>query len=84
VLRKQVIRVAFGQALREQRLARGLTQEHVALEAKMDRKYLSQLENGRFSPSLFMVFRLAEVLGTEPAALVARAQQLLPQAYFSP
>jgi transcriptional regulator with XRE-family HTH domain len=45
------------------RRAVGLSQEALALQAEVDRTYVSQLERGIANPSLFVLFRLTNVLG---------------------
>ena len=60
----------FGKVIREHRRALGLTQTALAAVSKVDRSYLSQLENGRVSPTLEIVFRLAHGLGTAPSSLI--------------
>jgi transcriptional regulator with XRE-family HTH domain len=77
VLRAPSLRKAFGQALHDLRTAAGLSQEGLALDAGVDRGHVSNLECGRFQPTLFMVFRLAAALGVEPKDLVARTQRLI-------
>lgn len=51
-----------------------LSQEALALEAGIDRTYVSGIERGRRNPSLTMIVRLAEKLGTTPAALLTPAR----------
>ena len=63
---------AFGRALREYRLKATLSQEALALEAGIDRTYVSLLERGKRQPTLETVFRVATVLGISPATLVAK------------
>lgn len=48
-----------------------MTQEALALEAGLQRKYISNLELGEYQPTLTTVFKLAFALGIEPSALVA-------------
>jgi transcriptional regulator with XRE-family HTH domain len=45
------------------RRAVGLSQEALALQAEVDRTYVSQLERGIANPSLFVLYRLTNVLG---------------------
>jgi transcriptional regulator with XRE-family HTH domain len=62
---------AFGHALREFRRSKKITQENLALEAGLARNFVSLLERGERLPSLQTVFRLCEVMGVKPDALVA-------------
>ena len=61
---------AFGQALREVRRERELSQEKLALEAGFDRTYVSLVERGVKSPTVRAVVRLAEILKVLPSDLV--------------
>jgi Predicted transcriptional regulators len=67
----------LGQVLKEARSKAGLTQEQLAFKAGVDRTYLSELENDRKSPTLAMLFRIAETLGVSASALVARTERLM-------
>lgn len=53
---------AFGEVLRELRGERGLSQEGLALEAELQRNYVSLLERGKNSASLKTLFKLSPVL----------------------
>ncbi|WP_145754238.1 helix-turn-helix domain-containing protein [Nitrospirillum amazonense] len=59
------IRIQFGRLLRQQRRAKGLTQEELAGRAGMAVPYLSDLERGKWNPSLAMIVDLARGLGVE-------------------
>ena len=61
----------LGKNVRAARLRRGITQEHLALDANMKRSYLSELERGKRNPSVRALGRLAVALGVEPASLLA-------------
>jgi len=63
---------AFGGVLRDPRLRAGFTQERLALDAGIDRTFVSLLERGRRQPTIETLFRLAQVLEVSPATLVAR------------
>ena len=65
---------AFGEVLRELRLAAGLSQEALAHECGRHRTYVSMLERGINSPSLDTVFLLARGLGIKPSELVRRVE----------
>lgn len=47
-----------------------LSQEALALEAEIDRTYISGIERGKRNPSLTLIAKLAEKLRTTPAALL--------------
>jgi len=63
---------AFGRVLRESRLKAALSQEALALEAGIDRTFVSLMERGKRQPTLETLFRLATVLRVSPATLVSR------------
>lgn len=51
--------------LRRYRNVAGISQEKLALDAEVDRTYVSQLERGIANPSLEVLCRLANTLGIE-------------------
>jgi ribosome-binding protein aMBF1 (putative translation factor) len=67
----------FGKVLREQRNARGLSQEALALSANVDRTFVSQMERGIRQPTLTTLCKLSEALDIQPSTLVARVEKLL-------
>ena len=52
----------FGMALRKRRRAKRLSQEKLATVARIDRTYVSRLEGGKQSASLFTLFKLSHHL----------------------
>jgi transcriptional regulator with XRE-family HTH domain len=56
------LQVAFGLALKEMRMEKGLSQEKLALESYYPRTYVGMLERGLQSPTLRTILRLAETL----------------------
>lgn len=60
----------LGSNVRRLRVAKGISQEALALDAGMKRSYLSDLEHGTRNPTVRALGRLAEALGTEPAELL--------------
>ena len=65
-----MIKLAFGQSLRQRRTRKRLTQEEVALESGVSLRYLQDLEAGNKMASINTVFRLARALETTPATLL--------------
>lgn len=63
-------RAAFGKRLRETRERVGISQEALAHEIDMSRRYLSGIERGEANPSLDQLARLADGLGVEVADLM--------------
>lgn len=61
---------AFGKVLRELRVKKGLSQEKLALEANLDRTFISLLERGLRQPSFTTILDIAKVLGVTAASLV--------------
>jgi transcriptional regulator with XRE-family HTH domain len=68
------IKAAFGHAVRELRLERGLSQEALAERAGLHRTYVGGIEQGRRNPALLAVERLARGLGVSMADLIGRAE----------
>ncbi len=67
----------FGEALREVRKKKGLTQEALAHKAGITMAYVGQLERGLKSPSLWTIHRLCRILGVSMRELVGAAEKLL-------
>ena len=61
----------LGDNVRQQRKLKGMTQEQLALEAGMERSYVSDLERGQRNPSVRALGRLAEALSVRPGVLLA-------------
>ena len=55
----------LGQALKNARIAHGMTQRELALQTGVQKSHVAFLESGRRRPSLGLLSRLAEVLGLE-------------------
>ena len=64
-------RAIVGRNVRRLRQARGLTQEQLAFEARLDLTYVGGIERGRRNPSLLVVVRLAAALGVAPGDLLS-------------
>ena len=60
----------LGENVRRYRKLRHLTQEQLALEAEMERSYVSDLERGPRNPSVRALGRLAAALRVEPCELL--------------
>lgn len=54
----------LGADIKSLRIQAGLSQEALALEAEVDRTYVSQLERGVANPSLLILYRVSTVLET--------------------
>jgi transcriptional regulator with XRE-family HTH domain len=73
------LRVVFAANLRRLRFEHGFSQCELAVEAGLNRSYLSRLENGRNDPGLKLIGKLAEVLGVKPATLLTLAEPKHPE-----
>lgn len=67
--------IAFGQAVRRAREARGMSQEDLGFEAELDRTYVSGIERGVRNPTVKSIFRFAKALGVPPSVLMRRAER---------
>ena len=67
--------IALGQAIRQTRLARGLSQEEVAHGADLHPTWLSHIEGGR-NPAWGTVRRIAAALGVEVSELASLAEEI--------
>ena len=63
-------RAVLARNVKMARKAQKLSQESLALEAQIDRTYISGIERGLRNPSLTLLVRLAECLKCEPADLL--------------
>lgn len=68
---------AIGQAIREIRLEREMSQEQLAFECGFDRTYISLLERGVRNPTVRSLVQLARVLKVRPSEILQRMEGLL-------
>ncbi len=73
------IREVFARNLRRARHEKGYSQEALALEAGVDRTYISALERCVYAASIDMFDKLAAVLGVETDTLLHRAAKSSPK-----
>lgn len=69
-MREGPFRRNFGRAVKAAREAQGLTQREIAEAARIADKYLSRIELGMATPSVYVATRLAVALGVSLDALV--------------
>jgi transcriptional regulator with XRE-family HTH domain len=69
--------VAFGEAVRSERLRRELTQQQLAELAGLHHNYISLIERGKTAPALDTVFALAKGLDCKGSKLVEAAEARL-------
>ena len=72
--KRVTIEQAFGGVLRELRTRAGMTQEAVALDAGLDRTYISMLERALRQPTLETVLVLSRALGVTASEIVAMVE----------
>jgi transcriptional regulator with XRE-family HTH domain len=65
--------VSLGDAIRRIRLAKGLSQEQLALQADIDRGYLGRVERGDNNVAILTLLRIADALGLSLGQLLAEA-----------
>lgn len=68
--------VAFGRAVRQLRLERGLSQETLGYAAHMHRNYIGGVERGELNPTLTTIEKFAAAFDLKPSQLLALAEQL--------
>lgn len=64
------IRRVFAENLKRYRKLAGLSQEDLALNASVERAYVSLLERQLNSPTIDMVSKLSKAIGVEPYELL--------------
>lgn len=67
------IESVFGSAVRDARLAKGLSQETLAFECNLHRTYIGSIERGERNVSLRNIVMIAEKLGLTVSELMKRA-----------
>jgi len=67
----QVCRV-LGNNVKALRQAQGLSQEALALEAGVDRTYISQIERGVGNPSVLVLLKISVILRTDVSDLFSK------------
>ncbi|NOJ40906.1 helix-turn-helix domain-containing protein [Bradyrhizobium australiense] len=69
-----IIRVV-AETVRRARKAAGLSQEDLALEAGVDRTYISQVERGKRNVTIVVLARIAKALKTTPDRLLVSGKK---------
>jgi transcriptional regulator with XRE-family HTH domain len=67
---------AFGQAIRELREERGISQEAFALKSGIDRSHYGGMERGERNPSLTSIIKIANALDVPPSEIHTRAERI--------
>jgi transcriptional regulator with XRE-family HTH domain len=72
---KTLIENIFGEILRIHRKERKLSQEDLALNAEIDRSFLSEIERGIRKPTINTVFALCYALHIKPSVLIKEVEE---------
>jgi transcriptional regulator with XRE-family HTH domain len=70
MLSKGEVTKRFGKNVQEGRRETGLTQDELALKAKVHRSYMGRIERGESNPPLFTVYKIATALKKKPGELI--------------
>ncbi|WP_209502831.1 helix-turn-helix domain-containing protein [Variovorax paradoxus] len=65
--------LSLGQAVRNARKARGISQEQLALASQVERSYMSSIERGMQNVGVMTLVRISATLGLTVADLMAQA-----------
>ena len=68
---------ALGEAVRELRRQRGISQETLARRGGLHRTYIGGVERGERNPTVASLFKLANGLDVSPALLIRRIERAL-------
>lgn len=70
---------AFGMAVRALRTERGIAQEMLANLAGIERSHLGKIERGEHTPTLAIIFKIANALECSTAVLMTRTEDQLTE-----
>lgn len=59
----------FGAIIKKIRESKSISQEKLAQLSKLDRTFISQIENGKRNPTLVTILKISKALDVEPAFL---------------
>lgn len=65
--------IRVGEAVRQLRAARGMSQEALADAARVDRSHMGKIERGERNVTILLLSRIAGALGTSIATLLTAA-----------
>lgn len=57
----------FGKRFKKQRVAKGYTQEKLAFELGIEISQISRIERGVINTSVFLIYRVSEILDIPPS-----------------
>jgi transcriptional regulator with XRE-family HTH domain len=75
---------ALGQAVRDIRRERGISQEELATRSGVHRTYMGGIERGQRNPSYANILKIAGALRVRPSELLRRAETLHEEVAGSP
>lgn len=64
------LEIIFGKVIKSLRIKKNITQSQLALDSTLERTYISELENGKYQPTLTSLFDIARGLDIKPSDLV--------------
>ena len=67
---------ALGHRIRDARKTAALSQELLALRAKVDRSYMGRIERGEANITVDMLYQIAQVIGVTPQSLLPEADMI--------
>ena len=65
-----------GEAIKELRKEKGISQNKLSLLTKLNRGYLHKLENDQISPSVDMLEKISEYLEIKVSDIIAKAEEI--------
>ena len=71
------IKIVFGKVLRQVRKDKKISQEKLALEADLDRSYVSKMETGVYQPSISTIIAIAQILEIRAGLLLDMVEEEL-------
>jgi len=74
---KEVINEAFGKVIKQLREEQELSQQELADYAELDRSYISDMERGRYNPTLQTIYKLSEILKIKPNKLIEKVDKIM-------
>lgn len=66
----------FGKVIKQIRESKLISQERLSQLSKLDRTFISRIENGKASPTLVTILKLSEALDVEPAFLFKKYAEM--------
>lgn len=77
IVKGQTLNQTFGKIIKQLRLEQGLSQQELADYSEVDRSYVSDLERGRYNPTLQTIYKISEILKVKPHELIQQLDKAL-------